>query len=148
MRLIRLNTVVLPAPLGPISVNTSPRFTSMLSSLTASTPPKRTLRFFAESNKSVISRFRAVARRICLPLRNPVPPRNRLCRAAGGAPLRGRRRRRFGGGSFQPVRFLEGLLALEQALAVEREQLQVGPHLEPAAVEAQRLEQHEADQHR
>jgi hypothetical protein len=25
MRLIRLNTVVLPAPLGPISVNTSPR---------------------------------------------------------------------------------------------------------------------------
>jgi thioredoxin reductase (NADPH) len=28
----------------------------------------------------------------------PVPPRNRLCRAAGGAPLRGRRRSRFGGG--------------------------------------------------
>src|SRR6266542_2338132 len=35
------------------------------------------------------------------------PPRNRLCRAAGGAPLRGRgrsprghRRRRFGGGSY------------------------------------------------
>jgi uncharacterized protein YqeY len=28
----------------------------------------------------------------------PVPPRNRLCRAAGGAPLRGRRRRRLGGG--------------------------------------------------
>ncbi len=50
MRLIRLNTVVLPAPLGPISVNTSPRCTSKLTLLTASTPPKRTLRFFAESS--------------------------------------------------------------------------------------------------
>src|SRR6478609_4702445 len=29
------------------------------------------------------------------------PPRIRLCRAAGGAPLRGRRRRRFGGGSVE-----------------------------------------------
>src|SRR3990167_3646852 len=35
------------------------------------------------------------------------PPRNRLCRAAGGAPLRGRRRRRFGG---------EPLLDLELAV--------------------------------
>ena len=30
------------------------------------------------------------------------PPRNRLCRAAGGAPLGGRRRRRFGGVRFAP----------------------------------------------
>ena len=50
MRLIRLNTVVLPAPFGPISVNTSPRRTSKLTLLTASTPPKRTLRSLAESS--------------------------------------------------------------------------------------------------
>ena len=48
MRLIRLNTVVLPAPLGPIRVKTSPRFTSKLTLLTASTPPKRTLRGFRQ----------------------------------------------------------------------------------------------------
>jgi hypothetical protein len=52
MRLIRLNTVVLPAPFGPISVNTSPRRTSKLTLLTASTPPKRTLRSFAERRMS------------------------------------------------------------------------------------------------
>ena len=56
MRLIRLNTVVLPAPLGPISVNTSPRRTSKLTSLTASTPPKRTLRFLPEQRMSLIVR--------------------------------------------------------------------------------------------
>jgi hypothetical protein len=54
MRLMRLNTVVLPAPLGPISVNTSPGLTSKLTLLTASTPPKRTLRFWAESRTSFI----------------------------------------------------------------------------------------------
>ncbi len=57
MRLMRLNTVVLPAPLGPISVNTSPSRTSKLTLLTASTPPKRTLRFWAESKTSVISTY-------------------------------------------------------------------------------------------
>src|SRR3990167_2832098 len=55
MRLIRLNTVVLPAPLGPIRVNTSPWRTSKLTWLTASTPPKRTLRLLAERRTSVIS---------------------------------------------------------------------------------------------
>src|SRR5262249_39952797 len=35
---------------------------------------------------------------------NAGPPRNRLRRAAGGAPLRGRRRRRFGGGLSAQVR--------------------------------------------
>src|SRR3990167_3610304 len=49
MRLIRLKTVVLPAPLGPISVNASPWRTSKLTLLTASTPPKRTLRSRADS---------------------------------------------------------------------------------------------------
>src|SRR5688500_18353826 len=50
MRLIRLKTVVLPAPLGPISVNTSPRRTSKPTSLTASTPPKRTVSPCTDSN--------------------------------------------------------------------------------------------------
>src|SRR5207247_1762735 len=107
MRLIRLNTVVLPAPFGPIRVNTSPRWTSKLTLLTASTPPKRTVRFLADRRKS------------WLMVRLP-----------------------------QTVGLLEGLLPLEQALAVEREQLQVGAHLQPAAVQAERLEQHEGDQHR
>src|ERR1035437_7703681 len=49
MRLIKLNTVVLPAPLGPISVNTSPWRTSKLTRLTASTPPKPRLNCLAES---------------------------------------------------------------------------------------------------
>ena len=54
MRLIRLNTVVLPAPFGPIKVSTSPRRTSKLTPLTASTPPKRTLSLRAVSSACVI----------------------------------------------------------------------------------------------
>jgi len=42
IRLMALKIVVLPAPLGPISVNTSPVFTSKLTSATAFTPPKAT----------------------------------------------------------------------------------------------------------
>ena len=49
--------------------------------------------------------------------------------------------------SFQPIRLLERLLALEQAPAVEREQLEPGADLQPASVQPQRLEQHEQDQH-
>ena len=37
---MQLNTVVLPAPLGPISPNISPFFTSKLRSSTAFSPPK------------------------------------------------------------------------------------------------------------
>ena len=47
---MRLKTVVLPAPFGPISVNTSPRRTSKLTSSTARTPPKRTPRCATERN--------------------------------------------------------------------------------------------------
>src|SRR5215207_3658514 len=54
MRLFRLKTVVLPAPLGPISVNTSPRRTSKLTSLTATTPPKRTPRWRAARSGAAI----------------------------------------------------------------------------------------------
>src|SRR4030095_12572736 len=54
MRLIRLNTVVFPAPFGPINVNTSPRRTSKLTLLTASTPPKRTLRSRADNRTSAL----------------------------------------------------------------------------------------------
>ena len=57
MRLIRLKTVVLPAPFGPISVKTSPRRTSKLTPLTASTPPKRTLRSWADSSMAVSRHF-------------------------------------------------------------------------------------------
>src|SRR5688500_7624444 len=42
-------SVVLPAPLGPISACTSPRATSRLTPSTATTPPKRLLTFFSES---------------------------------------------------------------------------------------------------
>src|ERR1700733_11722332 len=42
---MRLKSVVLPAPLGPMSVKTSPLATSKLTSRTARTPPKLTLRF-------------------------------------------------------------------------------------------------------
>jgi hypothetical protein len=75
MRLMRLNTVVLPAPFGPISVNTSPFFTSKLTLLTASTPPKRTLRFLAERRMSSFMaslqsvRFLEVFCRLNMPLR-------------------------------------------------------------------------------
>jgi hypothetical protein len=55
MRLIRLNTVVLPAPLGPISVNTSPRRTSKLTPLTARTPPKCMDRSLTDSRISGIA---------------------------------------------------------------------------------------------
>src|SRR3989344_3299752 len=59
-------------------------------------------------------------------------------RRAGGVPLpnraanreRGKARSDSGGASFQAIRFLERLLPLEQALAVEREHLQPGAHLE------------------
>ena len=37
------NSVVLPAPLGPIRPHTSPAKKSVLTSLTATTPPKRTV---------------------------------------------------------------------------------------------------------
>jgi hypothetical protein len=47
MRLIRLNTVVLPAPFGPMTVNTSPFSTAKLTPSTARTPPKRRDRFSA-----------------------------------------------------------------------------------------------------
>src|SRR3569832_717148 len=103
MRLMRLKTVVFPAPFGPMSVNTSPRRTSKVTSLTASTPPKRTLMFFAE--------------------------------------------RRMSSMSAKAVRLRERLLPLEQALAVEREKLEVGANLQPATIQAQRLEEHERDQH-
>src|SRR3990167_7978392 len=112
MRLIRLNTVVLPAPLGPIRVNTSPCFTSKLTLLTASTPPKRTLRLLAERRVSVIKR--GLERRRAAPRRER-PLRGAATRGSGGA--WGRR------SSFQPVRFLERFLPLEHALAVERKHL-------------------------
>src|SRR5438046_2192572 len=105
MRLIRLNTVVLPAPFGPISVNTSPRCTSKLTLLTAIRPPKRTVRSRAERMVSSMAVL------------------------------------------LETLGFLERLLAPEHALAVRREQLQVGAHLHPAPVQAHRLEQHEAYQH-
>src|SRR5438445_8870767 len=41
--------VVLPAPFGPISACTSPRFTSSVTSSVATTPPKRFERFFSSS---------------------------------------------------------------------------------------------------
>ena len=43
--------------------------------------------------------------------------------------------------------FVKDFCRLNMPAPVEREQLQVGAQLEPAAVQAQRLEQHEADQH-
>ena len=49
MRLIKLKTVVLPAPLGPIKVNTSPSLTSKLTLLTANTPPNRTVKSRADN---------------------------------------------------------------------------------------------------
>src|SRR5882672_4692404 len=75
MRLIRLNTVVLPAPLGPIKVNTSPRCTSKLTLLTASTPPKRTERSRAESSGASLVIARAAQSNA---------GRDRACEAVGG----------------------------------------------------------------
>src|SRR3972149_609163 len=47
--------------------------------------------------------------------------------------------------SAQPLRFHVALLAAEHALAVEREQLEPGAHLEPAAVQAARIAPTEAE---
>jgi len=41
MPVMELNSVVLPAPFGPMSANTSPRFTSKDTSSTATRPPNR-----------------------------------------------------------------------------------------------------------
>ena len=41
----RLNSVVLPAPFGPMTLTSSPSFTDSDSALTAVTPPKRRVRF-------------------------------------------------------------------------------------------------------
>jgi hypothetical protein len=109
MRLMRLKTVVLPAPLGPMSVKTSPRCTSKLTPLTASTPPKRTLQVAGATAAS---------------------------RWPGSL-----------GAHFSRSDFVEGLLPLEHALAVEGEELEPGAHLEPAAVQAHGLEEHEQHQH-
>ena len=46
MRLIRLKSVVLPAPFGPMMVNTSPSFTSKPTPSTALTPPKAIEKIF------------------------------------------------------------------------------------------------------
>src|SRR5450432_566019 len=106
MRLMRLKTVVLPAPFGPISVNTSPRLTSKLTSSTASTPPKRMPRFLAERIGPCIE----------VVMRTAGPPQG------GMRPHGGQRSGEAAsvGASFQPVRFEEAFLPLEHALAVER----------------------------
>src|SRR3989304_6039048 len=49
---IRLNTVVLPAPLGPINPRISPSATLKDSACTAMTPPKDFVRFSASSNRT------------------------------------------------------------------------------------------------
>ena len=55
MRLIRLNTVVLPAPFGPMMVNTSPSFTSKPTPSTAFTPPKAIERFSTRGDSRLIA---------------------------------------------------------------------------------------------
>jgi hypothetical protein len=61
-RLITLNSVVLPAPFGPISVKTSPSRTSKLAPRTASTPPKLTVTSRTESSASVTRRPLCIVR--------------------------------------------------------------------------------------
>ena len=48
---IMLNSVVLPAPFGPITLQISPDVTSMLTSATACRPPKRLLRLWTLSRE-------------------------------------------------------------------------------------------------
>src|SRR5512145_1875590 len=49
-------SVVLPAPFGPISACTSPAATSRVTPSTATTPPKRLLRFLSESTCNSLRR--------------------------------------------------------------------------------------------
>src|SRR5260370_1010197 len=50
-----LNRVVLPAPFGPMSANTSPRLMCRLTLSTATSPPKRFVRFVSSRMLSVVS---------------------------------------------------------------------------------------------
>src|SRR5258706_13882967 len=83
---IMRSVVVLPQPEGPSSTTNLPLSSTSEEPRTAVKSAKRFCRFWI-----LISLMDLLLRG---------PPRNRLCRAAGGAPLRGRRRRRFGGGEF------------------------------------------------
>ncbi len=50
----RLNTVVLPAPLGPISPYRAPFSMEILKSSTARSPPKEMPKFFVSNNAMII----------------------------------------------------------------------------------------------
>ena len=52
----KLNNVVLPAPLGPITLTVSPSFTSKLTRSTASTPSKLRERFLI-SSKAIVEAY-------------------------------------------------------------------------------------------
>src|SRR5262245_48309832 len=119
MRLTRLKTVVLPAPFGPMIVNTSPGSTAKLTPSRARTPPKLIARSSAASRPPAVIRG-------CL----------RLLRARGRWASSRRR-------SSEPLRAHVRLLPLERGALVQGKDREVDLELHPAAVDAERLEQDE-----
>src|SRR5438132_507777 len=60
-----LKSVVLPAPFGPMSANTSPRLMCRLTLSTATSPPKRLVRLVSSRMFSVLSGTRSLLDRRC-----------------------------------------------------------------------------------
>src|SRR5690606_15200240 len=124
-----LKMVVLPAPLGPISENTSFGHTSKETSFTAFRPPNCTDRFFASSSGAVMPPSAGPSqggRRSTPGSRAAAEPLSPLSAGKGS----GERP------SFHPLRLHVALLPPEHALAVEGEELEEGADLQPAAVQA------------
>src|SRR6266545_2025897 len=122
--------VVLPAPLGPMIVNTSPASTAKLTSSSARMPPK-------------LIPSPAAAKRLIVPgggARHgpPHPPALGAPRGTRGAPRSPARPR-----SPQPLRAHVGLLAPEGRVLVQRERREEQPDLQPAPVDPERLEEDE-----
>src|SRR5688500_2503432 len=91
--------VDLPEPEGPQTTTTSPLLILTEQSVSTCTGPYHLEMFLISITMFFLSiNCSPAATRGGVPGIYQRPPRIRLCRAAGGAPLRGRRRRRFGGG--------------------------------------------------
>jgi hypothetical protein len=134
MRLIKLNTVVLPAPLGPIKVNTSPSLTSKLTLLTANTPPNRTVKSRADNKGCGLAAVDVFEDAVLedAPIDDDALAIDAL--AIDAFAIDAFAIDAFAidafefalviiGPSFQTVRLSKSLLALEHAFAVERKQL-------------------------
>src|SRR5438876_10311619 len=129
MRLSRLKIVVLPAPLGPMIVSTWPGSTAKLTPASALMPPKLMAR------SSAVNKLTGVAGG---PEMAPRPP------SLGRAPAEPWRASGVTHDvSPQPLRAHVGLLAPEGGALVERKQRAVELDLQPASVDAERLEEDE-----